>query len=152
MKGLKTGVISSVKSFRGNPHDSKTLSASLEQSQRVREKAGGNRPQTAIADRGYRGVKQVEQTQIVIPDSGQGKSKYEKEKARKRPSGIRCHIRSTIVKRSKWFTLTTTTSTWWAIPSPTRRPTCKQVLSEPRNEKPAHRGWLFCCYSDAVIT
>jgi IS5 family transposase len=82
--GLKTGVITSVKSYQGNPHDSKTLSASLAQSQRVRENTGGCRPQTAIADRGYRGVKQVEQTQVVIPDSGQGKSKYEKEKARKR--------------------------------------------------------------------
>ncbi|MFT6810268.1 MAG: IS5 family transposase [Saprospiraceae bacterium] len=48
----------------------------------MREKAGGNRAQIAIADRGYRGVKQVKETQIVIPDSGRGKSKYEKEKAR----------------------------------------------------------------------
>jgi IS5 family transposase len=82
VKGLKTGVITSVKLYTGNPHDSITRSASLEQSQRVREKAGGNRPQIAIADRGYRGVKQVKETQIVIPDSGRGKSKYEKEKAR----------------------------------------------------------------------
>jgi len=84
IKGAKTGVITSMKSFTGNPHDSKTLKQSLEQSHRVREMAGGKKAKVAIADRGYRGVKQVDGVDIIIPDSGIGKSKYEKQKARKR--------------------------------------------------------------------
>lgn len=36
VRGRKTGVITSVKRFFGNPHDSKTLEALLAQSERVR--------------------------------------------------------------------------------------------------------------------
>jgi len=48
IKGAKTGVITSMKSFTGNPHDSKTLKQSLEQSHRVREMAGGKKFQTRV--------------------------------------------------------------------------------------------------------
>ena len=58
-RGRKTGIITSIKRFSGNPHDSKTLEESLAQSQRVREQIGGTRPTIASTDRGFRGIKQV---------------------------------------------------------------------------------------------
>lgn len=84
VKGVKSGIITSAKSYQGNPHDSKTLKDSLEQCKRVTDLAEINPPKVAITDRGYRGVKKVNDIEIVIPSSGIGKSKYEKEKARKR--------------------------------------------------------------------
>lgn len=84
IKGVKSGVITSAKSYKGNPHDSKTLKESLEQSQRVTKKAGVKSAKVAIADRGYRGVKKVNDIEVVIPSSGTGNTKYQKEKARKR--------------------------------------------------------------------
>lgn len=83
-RGRKTGVITSIKRFSGNPHDSKTLEESLAQSQRVREQIGGTRPTIASTDRGFRGVTQVENTQIEIPKNTKEKSKYKQEVARKR--------------------------------------------------------------------
>ena len=83
-RGRKTGIITSIKRFSGNPHDSKTLEESLAQSQRVREQIGGNRPTIASTDRGFRGVTQVENTQIEIPKSTKEKSRYKQEVARKR--------------------------------------------------------------------
>ncbi len=41
VRGRKTGIITSVKRFSGNPHDSKTLEESLAQSERVRKSVGG---------------------------------------------------------------------------------------------------------------
>lgn len=67
VRGRKTGIISSIKRFSGNPHDSKTLEESLAQSERVRKLAGGTRPKKASADRGFRGVKVVEGTEILLP-------------------------------------------------------------------------------------
>ena len=83
-RGRITGVISSIKRFAGNPHDSKTLEDSLAQSQRVREKAGGTRPTIVSTDRGFRGVTQVETTQILIPKNTKEKTKYKQEVARSR--------------------------------------------------------------------
>ncbi len=83
-RGRKTGVITSIKRFSGNPHDSKTLEESLAQSQRVREQIGGTRPTIASTDRGFRGVTQVENTQIVIPKNTKEKSRYKQDVARKR--------------------------------------------------------------------
>jgi len=83
-RGRKTGVITSVKRFSGNPHDSKTLVESLAQSQRVREQIGGTRPTIASTDRGFRGVRQVENTKIEIPKNTKDKSRYKQEVARKR--------------------------------------------------------------------
>lgn len=84
VRGRKTGVITSVKRFSGNPHDSKTLEESLSQSQRVRELIGGTRPQLASADRGFRGIKEVENTQVLIPQNKKATTKYQQEVARKR--------------------------------------------------------------------
>ena len=84
VRGRKTGIITSIKRFAGNPHDSKTLEESLAQSQRVREQIGGTRPTIAATDRGFRGVTQVAQTHILIPQKKKEKSKYKQEVARKR--------------------------------------------------------------------
>ena len=84
VRGRKTGIITSVKRFSGNPHDSKTLEESLAQSQRVREQIGGTRPLIASTDRGFRGVTRVAETHILIPQNKKEKSKYRQEVARKR--------------------------------------------------------------------
>ncbi len=83
-RGRRTGVITSVKRFEGNPHDSKTLQEALAQSERVRKKAGGTRPTIASTDRGFRGITQVEITQILIPKNHKEKTKYDQEVARNR--------------------------------------------------------------------
>lgn len=84
VRGRKTGVVTSVKRFSGNPHDSKTLEETLAQSQRVREQIGGTRPEIASTDRGFRGVTQVAETKILIPQSKKESSKYKQVVARKR--------------------------------------------------------------------
>jgi IS5 family transposase len=83
-RGRKTGIITSIKRFSGNPHDSKTLKESLDQSQRVREYIGGIRPTIASTDRGFRGATQVGTTKIEIPKNTKEKTKYKQETARKR--------------------------------------------------------------------
>ena len=50
VRGRKTGIITSVKRFSGNPHDSRTLEESLSQSERVRKSVGGTRP-TKLSDK-----------------------------------------------------------------------------------------------------
>lgn len=84
VRGRKTGIITSVKRFCGNPHDSKTLEESLAQSERVRKLAGGTRPKKASADRGFRGIKEVGGTEILIPSSKKEKSQYRQQVARLR--------------------------------------------------------------------
>lgn len=84
VKGAQSGVITAVKCFQGNPHDSKTLGQTLEQSTRVRIKAGGHSAVLAVTDRGFRGVKEVNGVTICIPDSKRHTTPYEKVKARKR--------------------------------------------------------------------
>lgn len=83
-RGRKTGIITSIKRFSGNPHDSKTLEESLAQSQRVREQIGGTRPTIASTDRGFRGVTQVENTKIEIPKNTKENTRYKQDVARKR--------------------------------------------------------------------
>ena len=84
VRGRKTGIITAVKRFLGNPHDSKTLEESLAQSERVRLKIGGTRPEKASTDRGFRGQTQVGTTQILMPKNIKEKTKYQQEVARKR--------------------------------------------------------------------
>lgn len=84
VRGRNTGIITAVKRFSGNPHDSKTLEESLAQSERVRAKIGGTRPEIASTDRGFRGQTQVGTTQILIPKNSKEKTKYKQEVARKR--------------------------------------------------------------------
>ena len=84
VRGRQTGVISSVKRFAGNPHDSHTLEESLAQSERVRKYIGGTRPKIAGTDRGFRGKTEVDGTQILIPKNKKESSRYQQEVARKR--------------------------------------------------------------------
>lgn len=84
-RNAKDGVIVGMKSFTGNPYDGDTLEASLEQIERIRQDAGGDRPKIAVADRGYRGRKEIGQTKILTPTSGsKNQSNYDKQKQRKR--------------------------------------------------------------------
>lgn len=84
VRGRTTGVITAVKRFGGNPHDSKTLQESLDQSERVRKNIGGTRPAIASADRGFRGPKEVGHTQILIPKNTKEPTKYKQDAARQR--------------------------------------------------------------------
>lgn len=84
VRGRKTGIITSIKRFSGNPHDSNTLEASLAQSERVRKQIGGTRPSIASTDRGFRGKVQVGETQILIPKLKKETTRYQQEIARKR--------------------------------------------------------------------
>ena len=83
-RGRKTGIITSIKRFAGNPHDSKTLEEALAQSERVRKHIGGTRPTIASTDRGFRGKTEVEGTKIYIPKNTKEKTKYKQEVARSR--------------------------------------------------------------------
>ena len=84
-RNAKSGVIVGMKSFTGNPYDGDTLETSLDQIERIRRDAGGDRPKTVVADRGYRGRKEIGQTKILIPTSGnKSQSSYDKQKQRKR--------------------------------------------------------------------
>ena len=84
IRGRNTGVITSIKRFSGNVHDSKTLDEALAQSQRVRQAIGGTRPQIATTDRGFSGKIEVEGTQILRPGVKKEKTLYHQAKARNR--------------------------------------------------------------------
>ncbi len=75
-----TGVIVGAKSFR-NEYDGHTLEPSLQQV----EKLTGKQPCTATADRGYRGITQIGNTQIQVPKpfNDKSQSKYKQRKLRK---------------------------------------------------------------------
>ncbi len=60
----KTLIITSILSFQGNPHDSKTIEPLLEQMQ---ETINYN-PKELIYDRGGKGQKQIRNTKILTPD------------------------------------------------------------------------------------
>ncbi len=76
----KTGVIIGAINLEKNVHDSKTLQPAIEQQQRLT----GIILKNNFVDRGYRGVKEVLGTQIIIPDSpGKQRTPYQKQKLRK---------------------------------------------------------------------
>jgi IS5 family transposase len=75
-----TGVIIGAINIKKNVHDSKTLQPAIEQQQRLT----GIMLKNNFVDRGYRGVKEVLGTKIIIPDSpGKERTAYEKQKLRK---------------------------------------------------------------------
>jgi len=79
VKTLKSGIIVGALSFSDNPYDTATLDPQLLQVERLT----GKLPQTAIADRGYRGKKKVLGVEIRIPGKLPAKAtNYEKQKAR----------------------------------------------------------------------
>ena len=76
-----SGLIVSAIAFEGTPYDGHTLGAHLEQITRLT----GYTPKEAVTDRGYRGKKKVDRTEISIPTSGTpDQSYYQKQKARKK--------------------------------------------------------------------
>ena len=78
----KTLIITAIKSFAGNPHDSKTIESLLEQ---VRQNINFT-PKEVIYDRGGKGQKQIGETIISTPDGRPLKrdSEYQKKKKRKK--------------------------------------------------------------------
>ena len=75
-----TGIIVGAMTFESNIYDGHTLASVLEQVQELQ----GKLPQTVTVDRGYRGAKQYENTQIIIPSPPKKRdSSYQKEKKRK---------------------------------------------------------------------
>lgn len=78
----KSLIITAIKSFEGNPHDSKTIEPLLEQLQENQL----NIPQEIIYDRGGKGKKKIQTTLISIPDNKPLKrdTEYQKRKKRKK--------------------------------------------------------------------
>lgn len=77
-----TLIITAIKAFAGNPHDSRTIAPLLEQ-------AGGNGlavPREVVYDRGGKGQKQIGQTTVSTPDNRPPKrdTEYQKRKKRKK--------------------------------------------------------------------
>lgn len=80
VKTMKSGIIVGALSFKENLYDADTLEPQLEQVERLT----GKLPETASADRGYRGKKSVLGVHIQIPSKPKKKdSNYQKQKARK---------------------------------------------------------------------
>ena len=77
----KRGIIVAAVSHERNVHDSHTLPVVLDKVMEVRDK-----PITAaVCDRGYRGVKAVGETQIILPSTPLKRdSRYQRDKKRKR--------------------------------------------------------------------
>ena len=67
--------------FEGNPYDGHTLEEHLLQTKYLTDK----RPKTGIVDRGYKGKKNINGTEIILPSAPKRNSTaYQKQKARKR--------------------------------------------------------------------
>jgi IS5 family transposase len=76
-----TGVIVGALNMEGNPYDGHTLEPALGQYKKIQ----GKMPRSVTADKGYRGVNKIEETQIHIPKPpSKQATKYQKQKARKR--------------------------------------------------------------------
>lgn len=74
-----TGVIIGALNIEKNVHDSKTLLPAIEQQQRLT----GITLKNTFVDRGYRGVKEVLGTTIILPDKpGKERTPYQKQKLR----------------------------------------------------------------------
>ena len=75
-----TGVIIGAINLEKNIHDSKTLEPAIAQQQRL----AGITLKNNFVDRGYRGVKEVLGTKIILPDSpGKKRTSYQKQQLRK---------------------------------------------------------------------
>jgi len=75
-----TGIIVGAMTFEENIYDGKTLDAVLEQTKEFT----GKYPKTATVDRGYQGMKQVKETQIIRPSKPLKRDNtYQKNKKRK---------------------------------------------------------------------
>ena len=77
----KTGkIVVGALAFAANPYDGHTLEEHLLQT----EYLTGKRPKTGIVDRGYKGKKNIDGTEIILPSiPKKNASQYQKQKARK---------------------------------------------------------------------
>ena len=81
VKTRKSGIVIGVLAYNENIYDGDTLEPQLEQVERIT----GHQPKVAIVDRGFKGKKQVLNTQICIPKPlPKTATPYEKQKIRKR--------------------------------------------------------------------
>jgi len=77
----KSLIITSIRAFKGNPHDSKTIEPVLN----GHIQYTGSVPEELIFDRGGRGKKQIRETKICIPGKPLKKdTAYQRRKKRKR--------------------------------------------------------------------
>jgi len=91
MIGKKSGLIYAAKNIEKNVYDAYTLPPTIEQFERI----NGYLPERIILDLGYRGIKEIGNIEIVTPQSGKSKTKYEKQKQRmdhRRRSSIEAKI------------------------------------------------------------
>ena len=76
-----TGVIVGALNFEGNPYDGHTLEPALDQYKEIK----GKSPRSVTADKGYRGVSQINETIVHLPKPpAKNATKYQKQKDRKR--------------------------------------------------------------------
>ena len=76
-----TKIVVGAIAFENNPYDGHTLAEHLEQTEYLTE----SRPKIGIVDRGYRGKKKINGTEIISPSVPKKEAtQYEKQKARKR--------------------------------------------------------------------
>jgi len=78
-KTKTTGIIVAAVNFRGNPYDGHTLKPTLDQ----HENLTGFRARICAADRGYRGLKEIGTTQVIIPDKPKKRDTYYKRRKKK---------------------------------------------------------------------
>jgi IS5 family transposase len=74
-----SNIIVGVQNYTGNPHDSTTLEDTINHA----EKITGHQYENVIVDRGYRGKKKVNNTNVIIPGRSMG-SAYDRRKIRKK--------------------------------------------------------------------
>jgi IS5 family transposase len=68
-------IIVGVETFKGNPHDSQTFEPIIVNTKKITGKSFAK----AVVDRGYRGAKPFERTQVILPDNNRtAKSTYQK--------------------------------------------------------------------------
>jgi IS5 family transposase len=82
-----SNIVVGVVNFQGNPHDSKTLMPTLETCERIT----GRTFDYAVVDRGYRGQRQIGDTQVIVPGQYKARAQSQKQWYRKK-----CRSRSAI--------------------------------------------------------
>ena len=93
MSTAKAGIILAAISHAQNKYDGDCLEEALDESNEVREKP----PIRGVCDRGYRGRKQIGDTQIILPGRGLKRDKrYQRDMKRCKRLRKRCRRRAAI--------------------------------------------------------
>jgi len=77
--GQRSGVILAVQTFKGNPHDSKTLVPTLDHLKQT----CGRAAKTVVVDRGYRGAKVDPEVELIIPGKKRPRQDSKKRRLRR---------------------------------------------------------------------